>query len=572
MEPTGRPIRKICCIGAGYVVSSICYTTSVGIPYPPILTFHLSQGGPTSAVIAQQNPHIAVTVVDLSESRIAAWKSNVLPIYEPGINQIVQVARDGSDGRTPNLFFSTDISTHIDEADLIFIAVNTPTKQEGLGAGSASDLAYVESAARHIAQVARSDKIIVEKSTVPCGTADSIREILDAHATTTHLHFDILSNPEFLAEGTAVADLLHPDRILIGSARDSRGRAAAAALADVYAAWVPRDRIITINLWSSELAKLAANCLLAQRISSINALSAICEATGADIAELSHAVGRDSRLGPRMLHASAGFGGSCFKKDVLGLAYVAGALHLPEVAAYWRGVVELNEYQKARFAKRIVARLYNTLRGKRIAVLGFAYKKNTADTRESAAITIVGQLIAEGATLAIYDPQVAREQIVADLTREHPPEVVAERVVVCTDAAAACVEASAVVILTEWDHFRTDHLPDVAKVQDAEENANGNGSHLSTSSWSSGRRSDEVIHDSGVATPVPRANGIGAGDAKAPTDMATATSPPDRVDWYAIARTMKRPRLVFDGRNVVDGERLAALGFTVECIGKATQR
>ena len=282
-------------------------------------------------MIAQQNPHINVTVVDLSEPRIAAWNSPSLPIFEPGLYDVVELARDGTDGRTPNLHFSTDIATAIDEADLIFISVNTPTKVAGVGNGSASDLAYVESAARHIAEVATSDKIIVEKSTVPCGTAESLREIFSGLAD-PNVHFDILSNPEFLAEGTAMTDLLAPDRILIGSLPEAK--AAADALVDVYAGWVPRDRIKTINLWSSELAKLAANCMLAQRISSINSLSAICEATGADIDEVAYAVGLDTRIGSRMLKASAGFGGSCFKKDVLSLVYIAETLHLPEVGEY----------------------------------------------------------------------------------------------------------------------------------------------------------------------------------------------------------------------------------------------
>lgn len=513
-----------------------------------------------------------------------------MPIYEPGLHDVVKIARDhGSDDRTPNLHFSTDITRHINEADLIFIAVNTPTKTEGLGAGSASDLAYVEAAARQIAEVATSDKIIVEKSTVPCGTADNIREILDAHAL-PDVHFDILSNPEFLAEGTAINDLLRPDRILIGSLQDDRARAAAEALADVYAAWVPRERIITINLWSSELAKLAANCLLAQRISSINSLSAICEATGANIEELSFAVGLDSRIGSRMLKASAGFGGSCFKKDVLSLAYIAGSLHLHEVAAYWRSVIDINEYQKARFAKRITTRLYNTLRGKKIAILGFAYKKNTGDTRESAAISIVGQLIAEGANLAIYDPQVREAQIVQDLQREgHAAETIAKRIAVHNSALDACADASAVVILTEWDEFKTDQIPDVAianaKIQtDLLHVKAGRMSYSRTSSY-------DALAPALAALAVLDVEGKSNGSLEAPTQKAdiaenstTAKTANDgaktaptvngmsgskRIDWVRIALTMKRPRLVFDGRNVIDGEKLASLGFTVESIGKS---
>lgn len=504
-----------------------------------------------------------MTVVDLSEARIAAWRSPALPIYEPGLYEVVEVARDGTDGRQPNFHFSTDISKAIDEADLIFIAVNTPTKTEGLGAGGASDLAYVESAARHIAEVATSDKIIVEKSTVPCGTAENIREILDAHAS-PDIHFDILSNPEFLAEGTAMNDLQRPDRILIGSLEDDRGRGAAEALRQVYAAWVPRERIITINLWSSELAKLAANCMLAQRISSINSLSAICEATGASIEELSFAVGLDTRIGPKMLKSSAGFGGSCFKKDVLSLAYIAETLHLPEVSAYWKSVVDINEYQKERFAKRITKRLYNTLRLKKIAILGFAYKKNTGDTRESAAIAIVGQLIAEGARIAIYDPQVSKEQIHQDLVHEHPADVVKQRVQVCSNALSACVDASAVVILTEWDEFKTDRVQDVAL-------ANGTIQkqllERKISAGDSTSDGDAEFLDSGLVTPAQSESTHGSTDTSESNEIPQAEK---RIDWVEIANAMKRPRLVFDGRNVVDGEKLASLGFTVECVGRTT--
>lgn len=502
-----------------------------------------------------------MTVVDLSEARIGAWKSNALPIYEPGLFEVVEVARDCTDGRQlANLHFSTDVAGVIHEADLIFIAVNTPTKTEGLGAGGASDLAYVESAARHIAEVATSDKIIVEKSTVPCGTADNIQEILDAHAA-PNVHFDILSNPEFLAEGTAMNDLLKPDRVLIGSHKDERSLKAATALADVYAAWVPRDRIITINLWSSELAKLAANCMLAQRISSINSLSAICEATGANIEELAFAVGQDTRIGPKMLKASAGFGGSCFKKDVLSLAYIAETLHLPEVSAYWKSVVDINEYQKERFAKRITKRLYNTLRLKKIAILGFAYKKNTGDTRESAAITIVGQLIAEGAKIAIYDPQVSEATIHQDLIREHRADVVKQRVTVYPDAISACEDASAVVILTEWDEFKTDRVKGVPAAPGTRSEvlpAQPNGGPSESSSTS---EAESDFMDSALGTPA-------AVERQNPEFVENIDPAEKRVDWVKIASSMKRPRLVFDGRNVVDSAKLASIGFTVECIGK----
>lgn len=528
-------------------------------------------------MIASRCKGIEVTVVDLSEPRIAAWNSPTLPIYEPGLTEIVEVARDGTDGRKPNLHFSTDIATAIDEADLIFISVNTPTKVAGVGSGSASDLAYVESAARHIAEVATSDKIIVEKSTVPCGTAESLREIFSGLGD-PNVNFHILSNPEFLAEGTAMTDLLNPDRILIGSLAEER--AAAEALVDVYAGWVPRDRIKTINLWSSELAKLAANCMLAQRISSINSLSAVCEATGADIDEVSFAVGLDSRIGSKMLKASAGFGGSCFKKDVLSLVYIAETLHLPEVADYWRSVVEINEYQKNRFTKRIIKRLYNTASRKKIAVLGFAYKKNTGDTRETAAITVISELIAEGARVAIYDPQVSEVQMLHDLQSANPTKNVKDNVTVYQDATSACADACAIAIMTEWDHFKTDHLPMPVEapvvlqkrpsipshVAHTEDPSDGSEHSSASSDAGSGNESEAAAmsRESSIASP------ISAPDADAQEVGHKPQS--GRVDWHRIAGVMRRPRLVFDGRNVTDAGRLAGLGFRVECIGKAGAR
>ncbi|TKA66938.1 hypothetical protein B0A55_10724 [Friedmanniomyces simplex] len=424
-----------------------------------------------------------------------------------------------------------------------------------------------------IAEVATSDKIVVEKSTVPCGTADNLREVFSSLAR-PGLRFDILSNPEFLAEGTAVNDLLAPDRILIGSLGDARALEAAEALADIYAAWVPRERVITINLWSSELAKLAANCMLAQRISSINSLSALCEATGADVDELAHAVGQDRRIGTRMLKASAGFGGSCFKKDVLSLVYIAESHHLPEVASYWKRIVDINEYQKDRFAKRITRCLYNSLTNKKITVLGFAYKKDTGDTRESAAITIIGHLIAERARVAIYDPKVEEHQIVRDLQQVHKPEAVAERVSVCEDSYSACADACAVVILTEWDEFKTDHLPEKApRPRHLMETPLASTSHamsddslsdhskMETGS-SSGEENDAVLN--GLASTLSTSD-------TAESMSQLTVSGKHRLDWARVASAMRRPRLLFDGRNIVQPDKLAALGFRVHCIGKMKQ-
>jgi UDPglucose 6-dehydrogenase len=421
-------VSKICCIGAGYV------------------------GGPTCAVIALKCPHIAVTIVDLNQARVDAWNSAdyALPIYEPGLEDVVRQAR----GR--NLFFSTDVDSAIQEADLIFVSVNTPTKKTGVGAGFAADLNYVELATRRIAAVATSSKIVVEKSTVPCRTAESMRTILEANSR-PNCRFDILSNPEFLAEGTAIADLFTPDRVLIGSLQTPAGKSACTSLAEVYSNWVPADRILTVGLWSSELSKLAANAMLAQRISSINALSAICEATGANIDEVANAVGFDSRMGPKFLKASVGFGGSCFQKDILNLVYLSETLHLPEVAAYWKQVVDLNEYQKRRFSKRVVDTLFNTITGKRIAVLGFAFKADTGDTRESAAITLIRDFYSERAAISVYDPQVEHAQIWADLAEAIPGTPLAaiqKQVTLCASAADACRDAEAVVIATEWREFR----------------------------------------------------------------------------------------------------------------------
>jgi UDPglucose 6-dehydrogenase len=413
---------KICCIGAGYV------------------------GGPTMAMIAHKAPDIRVTVVDMNAERIASWNSDALPIYEPGLEGIVRECR----GR--NLFFSVDVRAAIKESDLIFVAVNTPTKTYGVGAGRAADLRFVESVARTIAEVADSPKIIVEKSTIPVRTAETIKDILAANATTRGLVHAVLSNPEFLAEGTAIADLLNPDRVLIGGERTPAGEAAVRNLVDVYARWVPRERIITTNLWSSELSKLVANAFLAQRISSINAISALCEATGADVDEVANAIGRDSRIGPKFLKASVGFGGSCFRKDILNLVYLCETFGLPEVGAYWDHVVRMNEWQKQRFSARIVKTLFNSVADKRIAVLGFAFKKDTNDTRESAAIAVVRELLAEQAQVVVYDPKVSEAEIRRDLQAVGAD---GRRLSVVGSAYAAAEGAHAVAVVTEWDEFRT---------------------------------------------------------------------------------------------------------------------
>ena len=460
-------IKNICCIGAGYV------------------------GGPTMAVIAQKNPDINVTVVDVNARRIQDWNDpdlTKLPIYEPGLDTVVAEAR----GR--NLFFSTNVDDAIDKAEMIFISVNTPTKTYGAGKGMAADLKYVELCARQIARVATSDKIVVEKSTLPVKTAEAIQSILDN--TGNGVNFQILSNPEFLAEGTAMRDLAMPDRVLIGGNQTKEGKEAIAALVDVYSSWVAKENILTTNLWSSELSKLTANAFLAQRISSINSLSALCEATGANVSEVAKAIGMDSRIGPKFLQASVGFGGSCFQKDILNLVYISKSLGLTEVADYWHQVILMNNYQRDRFVKNMIKTMYNTVSGKTIAFLGWAFKKDTNDTRESAAIYVADMLIEEQATIKVYDPKVTGTQMLNDLdylnTRSQKEN--ASFLQINEDPYKTLEGAHAVAVLTEWDEFKS-------------------------------------------------------------------------YNWQAIYDAMQKPAFVFDGRNILDKQKLEAIGFVYSAIG-----
>lgn len=388
-------------------------------------------------MIAHQCHDIDVTVVDVNEDRIAAWNSETLPIHEPGLDEIVKGRRG------QNLFFDTDVDEAIREGDIIFICVGTPTKTFGVGKGRAADLRYIEICARRIASIASTDKIIVEKSTIPVRTANSIKRILKAGNPTAR--FDVLSNPEFLAEGTAIEDLTEPDRVLIGGECDD----AVEKLANIYGRWIPRDRVLTTNLWSSELSKLTANAFLAQRISSINAISALCEATDAEVNEVAHAIGTDSRIGPKFLKASVGFGGSCFQKDILNLVYLCEHYGLQEAADYWEQVVKMNDYQKRRFSERIVGTMFNTVSSKTIAIWGFAFKKDTDDTRESAAITVCRNLIGEQAQLNIFDPKVSKERIFEDLGDIANDD----NVRIYQSAEKAATGAHAIAILTEWDTF-----------------------------------------------------------------------------------------------------------------------
>jgi len=407
-------MTNILCIGAGYV------------------------GGPTMAVIAKHCPQHKITVVDINPERIKAWNSDQLPIYEPGLKEVVEIAR----GR--NLFFSTKIEEHIEESEIIFVSVNTPTKTFGQGAGRAADLQYWEKTAWQILEHAKSSKIIIEKSTLPVRTAAAMEYILNTN--NSGLHFDVLSNPEFLAEGSAISDLEDPDRVLIGGRETPNGQAAVQTIVDLYANWVPRERILTTNLWSSELSKLVANAFLAQRISSINAISALCEKTEADVTEVAHAIGMDHRIGPHFLRASVGFGGSCFRKDILNLVYICEQQNLPEVARYWEQVLAINEYQEARFVANMVSAMFNTLAGKRVALLGAAFKANTSDTRESPALVVCRKLLAEHADVVLCDPH-ALDNARIDLGD------LAERVTFERDPYKAVHGAHAIAILTEWTQF-----------------------------------------------------------------------------------------------------------------------
>ncbi|MBI4083252.1 MAG: nucleotide sugar dehydrogenase [Candidatus Lambdaproteobacteria bacterium] len=407
-------VTNIVCIGAGYV------------------------GGPTMAVIADRCPEVNVTVLDVDPQRIARWNSGSLPVFEPGLIEVVARTR----GR--NLSFQVMAPERLAEADLVFVCVNTPTKDYGEGAGLASDLQHWERSARMILASSKRGAIVVEKSTVPVRTAEAMSRIL--RGSGDGRQFAVLSNPEFLAEGTAIADLERPDRVLIGCEPSAEGRAAAEALAALYRRWVPRERVLLTNVWSSELAKLAANAMLAQRVSSINALSALCEKTEADVTELSRAIGMDSRVGARFLEAGVGFGGSCFRKDILSLVYICGQYGLDEPAAYWQAVVEINDFQMGRFVRNVLDAMFNTVAGKRLAVFGFAFKPDSNDTRDSPAIHICTRLLAERAHLVISDPQ-ALDNARATL------QGLAGTVAYEPDPYAAAQGAHAILLLTKWREY-----------------------------------------------------------------------------------------------------------------------
>ena len=418
-------IKNICCIGAGYV------------------------GGPTMAVIAEKCPEIRVTLVDINKKKIDAWNGpiNKLPVYEPGLAEIVDVTRN------KNLFFSTDIKSEIDRADMIFMAVNTPTKTQGEGAGMAADLKYFISSAESIAKFSKTDKIVIEKSTLPVRTAEKVKEVLHKN-NKVGVNFEILSNPEFLAEGTAIQDLYKSDRVLIGGDNTNSGQRAVEALKNIYSRWIPEEKILTTNVWSAELSKLASNAMLAQRISSINSLSALCEKTGADIEELSKAIGMDSRIGDKFLMPSVGFGGSCFQKDILNLVYLSRYYGLNEVAEFWHQVVKINNYQKERFADKLIKYHKSRSSNSKIAILGWSFKKNTNDSRESAAIYIANKIIENNISINIYDPKVSKDQILKDLSLVSNNTLNENRVNIFNSLSESLNDIIAVAILTEWGEFK----------------------------------------------------------------------------------------------------------------------
>ncbi|EAQ88617.1 hypothetical protein CHGG_05236 [Chaetomium globosum CBS 148.51] len=575
-------VRNICCIGAGFV------------------------GGPTAAVIALHNPDIRVTVVDKDETRIRRWNSRHPPIYEPGLNDILRVVRDGSVGcginneltkpgdldasrrktvssenydggrtgvpiksdtpRQPNLIFTTDMAQCVSEADVVLIAVNTPTKGRGNGAGSATNMAAFEAVTALVARHASPGAIIVEKSTVPCRTAKLVQDMLAMHRP--GVPFQVLSNPEFLAAGTAIKDLLYADRILIGSNNTTAGNQAAAALASVYASWIPPARIITTNLFSSELAKLVANSMLAQRISSINSIAAVCDATGADIDEVARAVGADPRIGSKFLKAGIGFGGSCLKKDVLSLVYLAETLVLPEVARYWLAVVEMNEFARNRLVARVLRCLNNTLTGKKVTVLGFAFKKDTNDTRESPAMDIIRALEKEGPKeIAVYDPlctsTLIAEQIGhfagSDVLRSHGGPVT-----VYTDAYAACHGSDAVLITTEFDEFKNGP----AEMDGATGGIEGTPSQVLTDDVDDYLRGLNPMPPCDEDCPECQTEDSGFATASSGTEKHDGPVRKVRLNWTRIYYNMKRPHWVLDGRGILDILRMEQIGFRVESVGR----
>ncbi|KAJ5901488.1 hypothetical protein N7495_002016 [Penicillium taxi] len=529
-------VKNLCVVGAGYV------------------------GGPTAAVLALYHPSLTVEVLDRDSSRIKRWQSPHLPVHEPELNNVVRVARDGAHAsqvaiqgpRDQNLFFTCD-SNAISRADIIFMAVNTPTKTFGVGAGCATNMTAFDGAMLDVAKLAKPGAIIVEKSTVPGGTAERVRKTLATYRP--GVPFEVLSNPEFLAEGSAIQNLTVPDRVLIGCAPTPQGYRAADALANLYRAWVPASRILTTNTWSSELSKLVANAMLAQRISSINSISAICERTGAEVDEVAKAIGMDMRIGNQFLKAGLGFGGSCFRKDIASLAYLAEYLGLDDVAHYWRQVNVINEHQRDRFARKVIDRFEGNLVGRKLAVLGFAFKKNTGDTRESLAVGVIQSMLEERpAEIAIFDPYCHEDDILRELGLE---SALGGTVKVYKDPYQACSEAHAVLVVSDCDQFR---------------NTPGTVSTFETialpcpASSACVRPEQEMWTHSGVSYELsPQNCAEDCSDCRMVLTRSIAT---DAMEWSRIASKLCEPKWVFDGRNILNCEKLANLGVRVDTVGR----
>ncbi|OOF95201.1 hypothetical protein ASPCADRAFT_169590 [Aspergillus carbonarius ITEM 5010] len=538
---SGDRIKSVCVVGAGYV------------------------GGPTAAILALYNPSVEVTVLDRDPRRIQSWRSSHLPVHEPTLYNVVRATRDGADvadaneaysRRQPNLFFTCD-STSIAQADMVFLAVNTPTKTFGLGAGRATDMTAVDGAVQEIALHAKPGAIIVEKSTVPCGTAERVRQLL--FALRPGNPFEVLSNPEFLSEGSAIENLVSPDRVLIGSSGTPSGRRAARMLTHLYASWVSPARILQVNAWSSELAKLVANAMLAQRISSINSISAICEKTGAEVDQVARAIGMDARIGAQFLKAGVGFGGSCFRKDIASLTYLAESLGLEEVAHYWRQVNAMNEYQRVRFARRVIERFDGNLTGRKIAVLGFAFKKDTGDTRESPVVDVIRLLLEERpAEIAIFDLFCHEEDILRELEAVCGAEMVSPKVKILTDPYLACSQAHAVLVMTDCDQFKNGRKRTGSR-SDSE-------AYESLDEMLSPARKDESWVFHGTAYRLTPQDVCGSDCTACQSWAPRVASEP--LEWARIAYNLKDPKWVFDGRGCLDREEIQKLGVEVEAIGR----
>ncbi|KIX08942.1 uncharacterized protein Z518_00020 [Rhinocladiella mackenziei CBS 650.93] len=569
-------VKKICVIGAGYV------------------------GGPTAAVIALHNPEIDIEVLDRDQRRIERWNSAHLPIHEPGLNSIVRLTRDGAvntrrrdqtpaspvaqgedavSRRDPNLFFTSDTPASISKADMIFLAVNTPTKTSGVGAGRATNMTALDGAVKDVALFAKPGTIIVEKSTVPCGTAQRIRKTLDV--LRPGVPFEVLSNPEFLSEGSAIKNLMEPDRVIIGSSGTPSGRLAADALTSLYASWIAPSQILQINAWSSELSKLVANAMLAQRISSINSISAICESTGASVEEVAKSVGLDARIGPQFLKAGLGFGGSCFRKDIASLTYLAESLGLDEVAHYWGQVNSINEMQRRRFAGKVLKRFNENLVARKIALLGFAFKKNTSDARESPAVDVIRSLLDEQPSeIAIFDPYCVEEDIRREIhsLRSSTAGSVGDTslVKIYADPYQACSEANAVLVITDCDQFRNsaprqrngssnDQITSMAKLRHAGEAGSDSQPDDSTKLHKS-EDEDFLVRFSSYELSAAPACVTDCPDCKSNSQGPISIEP---VEWARIVYSMKEPKWIFDGRGIINVTEMEKLGSVrVDTVGR----